>query len=92
MARPVGSKTRRKIVKPILGAQGSYCDMDELIEKIGEVVHEDAKVTALMLKEDGTTCCRIEGEAGYEMEAVDPIIYTNTVALLEAVIARVKGQ
>jgi len=90
MPRPKGRRNR--IVKAELGAQGSYCDLDELIEKIGEVVHEDAKITAVFLTDSGETVYRIVGEADYEMESANPVIFTDTVALLEEVIKRIKGE
>lgn len=90
--RPVGSKARKAIVPNALGAVGSFCDMDELIEKIGEVIHEQAKITAVMLTPTNEVCYRIEGEAGWEFETKTPVLYNSTVDLLQAVIDRVKGK
>lgn len=92
MARPTGSRTRRKTVPVELGAQGSYCDLNELIEKIGEVVHEDARITAVFLTDSGERVYRIVGEADYEMESKNPVIFTDTVALLEEVIKQIKEE
>lgn len=92
MSRPKGSATRRRVIRPELGATGVYVpSFSELMEKIGEAIHEDAKITGLRLQEDGSLKYDLTFDDEVESSWGAPDMYSDVIAVLEEVIKRIKG-
>lgn len=92
MGRPVGSKTRGKKIKPELGAKGVYVpSLDILIEKIGEAIHDEAKIVGIALTDNGNYMYTMLCDNGIELRDLDPHLYNSVIDVLEEVIKHAKG-